>query len=144
MPNEELYENDLIVNLTIDGTEYQDVEVTVSNPNKTIREQIDSIVRVFELPGKYPNGLTRQYLIGLLSENGQEPEILEFEDEDGNEQSFRDYHIKKGDHLCLIEVPLYGCPMTDDEEDEYSEEYTHKNKKKRKPSWRHILYACWL
>lgn len=135
---------DLIVNLTIEGTEYQEIEVTVSDPNKTIREQIDSIVRVFELPRNYPNGLPRQYLIGLLSENGEKSGILEFEDEDGNEQSFRDYHIKKGDHLHLIEPPLYGCPITNDDEKEYVEEYTHKNDKKREPFWQHILYGCWL
>ena len=140
MTNELIYDDELIVHLTIEGTEYQDIEVTVSNPNKTIREQIDSIVRVFELSKNFPNGMPRQYLIGLLTEDDEEPEILEFEDENGNEQSFRDYHIKKGDHLHLIEPPLYGCPMKDDEKDEYN----HRNDKKRKPSWRHILYGCWL
>ena len=51
MANEEMYEDDdFIINLTIDGTSYEEVEVKVSDPNKTIRDQIASIVAVFELP----------------------------------------------------------------------------------------------
>ena len=51
MANEEIYEDDeFIINLTIDGTSYEEVEVKVSDPNKTIRDQISSIVAVFELP----------------------------------------------------------------------------------------------
>ena len=56
MANEEMYEDDeFIINLTIDGTSYEEVEVKVTDPNKTIRDQIASIVAVFELP-KLDNG----------------------------------------------------------------------------------------
>ena len=51
MTNEEIYDDDeFIINLTIDGTSYEEVEVKVTDPNKTIRDQIASIVAVFELP----------------------------------------------------------------------------------------------
>ena len=41
-------------------------------------------------------------------EEGEEPEILEFEDEDGREQALIDYNIQPGDHLHLISVPIAG------------------------------------
>ena len=45
MTTEEIYEEDeFIINLTIDGTEFEEVEVKVTDPNKTIRDQISSIV----------------------------------------------------------------------------------------------------
>ena len=45
MATEEMYEDDeFIINLTIDGTEFEEVEVKVTDPNKTIRDQISSIV----------------------------------------------------------------------------------------------------
>lgn len=38
MATEEMYEDDeFIINLTIDGTEFEEVEVKVTDPNKTIR-----------------------------------------------------------------------------------------------------------
>lgn len=139
---------DLIVNLTIEGTEYQEIEVTVSDPNKTIREQIDSIVRVFELPTYLSNGLPRQYLLGLFMQGEEEPVILDFEDEEGNQQSIMDYNIKNGDHLHLIQPPLYGCTMDDVEEVDSSADYdkanVEENRKTDEPFWRHILYGCWL
>ena len=49
MATEEMYEEDeFIINLTIDGTEFEEVEVKVTDPNKTIRDQISSIVSVFQ------------------------------------------------------------------------------------------------
>ena len=41
-------------------------------------------------------------------DEGEEPEILEFEDEDGREQALIDYNIQPGDHLHLISVPIAG------------------------------------
>ena len=49
MANEELYDDEFIINLTIDGTSYEEVEVKVTDPNKTIRDQISSIVSVLSL-----------------------------------------------------------------------------------------------
>lgn len=104
----EEYEDELIVILTIDGTAYDEVEVKVSDPNKTIRDQIASIVAVFELPKIDNGGNPIQYLLGQMLENGEEPEVLEFEDENGREQALIDYNIQSGDHLHLISVPIAG------------------------------------
>ena len=109
MATEEFYEEEeFIINLTIDGTEYEEVEVKVTDPNKTIRDQITSIVSVFELPKIDNGGDPIQYLLGQIMEEGEEPEILEFEDEDGREQALIDYNIQPGDHLHLISVPIAG------------------------------------
>lgn len=108
MANEEIYDGEFIINLTIDGTEFEEVEVKVTDPNKTIRDQIASIVSVFELPKIDNGGNPIQYLLGQIMEEGEEPEILEFEDEDGREQTIVDYNIQPGDHLHLISVPIAG------------------------------------
>ena len=109
MATEEFYEEEeFIINLTIDGTEYEEVEVKVTDPNKTIRDQITSIVSVFELPKIDNGGNPIQYLLGQIMDEGEEPEILEFEDEDGREQALIDYNIQPGDHLHLISVPIAG------------------------------------
>ena len=109
MATEEFYEEEeFIINLTIDGTEFEEVEVKVTDPNKTIRDQITSIVSVFELPKIDNGGNPIQYLLGQIMEEGEEPEILEFEDEDGREQALIDYNIQPGDHLHLISVPIAG------------------------------------
>lgn len=100
--------DEFIINLTIDGTEYEEVEVKVNDPNKTIRDQINSIVQVFELPKIDNGGNPIQYLLGQIIDNDDEPEILEFEDEYGREQALVDYNIQPGDHLHLISVPIAG------------------------------------
>ncbi len=108
MATEEIFEDEFIINLTIDGTEFEEVEVKVTDPNKTIRDQISSIVQVFELPKIDNGGNPIQYLLGQIMEDGDEPEILEFEDADGREQALIDYNVQPGDHLHLISVPIAG------------------------------------
>ena len=108
MENEEFFEDEFIVYLTIDGTTYDEIEVKITDPNKTIRDQINSIVHVFELPKLDNGGNPIQYLLGQILEGSEEPEILEFEDEDGREQCLIDYNIQPGDHLHLISVPIAG------------------------------------
>ena len=46
-------------------------------------------------------------------DEGEDPEILELEDEDGREQAFIDYNIQSGDLLHLIKIPTagYACPI---------------------------------
>lgn len=129
MEKEEYYEDDFIINLTIDGTSYEDIEVKVTNPNKTIREQIASIVRVFELPKMDCGGNPIQYLLGQMLEDCEEPEILDFEDEDGREQCLMDYNIQTGDNLHLIPVPIagYACPVPDDMEQLWKEYYLNND-----------------
>ena len=41
MTDQEFYQEEFIVMLTIDGTAYDEIEVKVTDPNKTVREQID-------------------------------------------------------------------------------------------------------
>lgn len=108
MATETFFDDEFIINLTIDGTEYEEVEVKVNDPHKTIRDQINSIVQVFELPKIDNGGNPIQYLLGQIIEDGEEPEILEFEDEDGREQALIDYNVQPGDHLHLISVPIAG------------------------------------
>lgn len=109
MTNEKIYDEDeFIINLTIDGTEFEEVEVKVTDPTKTIRDQISSIVAVFDLPKLDNGGNPIQYLLGQIIEDGDDPIILEFEDEDGREQALVDYNIQPGDHLHLIAIPIAG------------------------------------
>jgi hypothetical protein len=102
------YDEEFIINLTIDGTSYEEVEVKVNDPNKTLRDQVNSIVQVFELPKMDNGGNPIQYLLGQSMDNGDDPEILEFQDEDGREQCLLDYNVKPGDHLHLISIPIAG------------------------------------
>lgn len=108
MVNEDFYDDDFIINLTIDGTSFEEVEVKVTDPNKTIRDQINSIVQVFELPKMDNGGNPVQYLLGQMIDDSDEPTILDFEDADGREQCLMDYNIQPGDHLQLIRVPIAG------------------------------------
>lgn len=105
---QQYYDDEFIINLTIDGTSYEEVEVKVNDPNKTIRDQVSSIVQVFELPKMDNGGNPIQYLLGQTMEDGDDPEILEFEDENGREQCLLDYNVQPGDHLHLISVPIAG------------------------------------
>ena len=108
MTDQEFYQEEFIVMLTIDGTSYDEIEVKVTDPNKTIRDQINSIVQVFELPKMDKGGNPIQYLLGKLMEDDEEPVILEFEDENGREMALIDYEIQPMDHLHLISVPIAG------------------------------------
>lgn len=130
-PNTEqdFYDEDFIIYLTIDGTEYKDIEVKVSDPNKTIRDQISSIIRVFELPEKDNGGNCIQYMLGQMLDEGEEPEILDFEDEYGRECCFMDYNIQPGDCLNLLSIPIagYACPVPVKMEKEWVQHYLHNN-----------------
>ena len=107
MENKQDYDDEFIVNLTIGGSPYEEVEVKVTDPQKTIRDQIASIVAVFELPKLDNGGNPIQYLLGQFMDDGED-KILEFEDVDGREQALIDYNIQPGDHLHLISVPIAG------------------------------------
>lgn len=100
--------DDFVINLTIDGTPYEEVEVKVTDLYKSIRDQIASIVSVFELPKLDNGGNPIQYLLGQIIDDGEEPEILEFEDDEGREMNLMDYNINNGDYLHLIQVPIAG------------------------------------
>jgi len=101
-------DGEFIINLTIDGTSYEEVEVKVTDPTKSIRDLITNIISVFKLPKIDNGGNPVQYLLGQVMDDEDEPRILDFEDEDGREQAFVDYNIQPGDHLHLISVPIAG------------------------------------
>ena len=108
MGDEEFYDDDFIIYLTIEGTSHEDVMVRVTDPCKPIREQIKSIVQVFELPKVDNGGFPIPYLLGQIMDDEEEPKILDYVDEDGREQCLIDYNIQPGDHLHLISVTLCG------------------------------------
>ncbi|MBO7610381.1 MAG: hypothetical protein J6S96_09300 [Muribaculaceae bacterium] len=101
----DLLDGDFIIRLTIDGSEYEEVELKVQDPNKTLRELVESIVNVFELPKMDGGGNPVQYLLGL---DDDEHTILDYEDEYGREQILEDYNVQSGDLLHLISVPIAG------------------------------------
>lgn len=102
---EEFYDDEIIVDLTIKDVTH---EVRITDPNKTIRDQINTIVQVFELPKLDNGGNPVKYLLGQFLDDGGESKILEFEDEDGCEKCLMDYNIQSGDHFELISVPIAG------------------------------------
>ena len=103
-----LVANDFIVTLSIDGTRFEEVVVKVTDPCKTIREQVRSIIQVFELPEMDNEGNPIQYLLGRIIDGDEEPKILEFEDVAGREQCLLDYNVQPGDHLHLVSAPVAG------------------------------------
>ncbi|MBR2400227.1 MAG: hypothetical protein IKB03_00530 [Tidjanibacter sp.] len=108
MAFDKMIDDEFIIYLTIDGTSYEEVEVKVTDPHKTIRDQISSIVSVFELPKIDNGGNPIQYLLGQIIDDADEPEILEFEDADGRERALVDYNVQPGDRLHLISIPIAG------------------------------------
>lgn len=100
-------EESFFVIITIEETMYEGVEVLITDSNKTIRQLVFDIVNVFELPQTDSGGNPIQYLLAI-DEGRDEPEIIEFEDENGNDQSLLDYNISNGCHLFLVKVPIAG------------------------------------
>lgn len=125
MSNEQLHKDELFINLTVDGTEYEDVEVKVTKPELPIREQIQRIIDVFELPKTDCGGHQIQYLLGQMLDDSEEPEILDFEDEDGHEQNLMDYNIQSGDSFHLISNPAYACPVPQKMVNEWAQHDMH-------------------
>lgn len=108
MENEQFYDEAFVITLTIEGTQYEEVDVEVTNPLKTIREQISSIVEVFNLPKMDNGGNPITYLLGRIEDDSDTPSILEFDDADGREQTLTDYNVQPGDRLHLISRAIAG------------------------------------
>ncbi|MCH5224513.1 MAG: hypothetical protein J1D77_00890 [Muribaculaceae bacterium] len=101
--------NEFIVILTIEGTPYEEVEVQITDPYKTIRDQIENIVRAFELPKVNDDGEPIIYHLGKLKDSDDsETFILDETGNNGEEKSLMDYNIERGDHLHLLAVPIAG------------------------------------
>ena len=107
MATEEFYDDEFIIILTIDGSSYEEVEVKVTDPQKTIRDLISTIVSVFELSKMDGGGNPIQYVLGQTMEDGLDV-ILEYEDAVGREQILLDYSVQSGDRLLLIKIPIAG------------------------------------
>lgn len=111
-PNKE--NDDFFIYLTIEGTSIVNVKLKVTDPMKTIHEQINFIVEDFHLP-KIDNGDNPviYYLSNSIEDDSGTSDILEFYDDDGREQTLIDYNVKPGDHLNLFSAPIAGgCPIT--------------------------------
>ena len=108
-------EKDFTIILTIEGTIYKDMEVSVASPNTTISDVIATAVQEFGLP--YHLDIGEYSLRRYEGENGIGIECLFPQDEDGHEMTLSDYRIKSGDRLCLVVVPTAGgseYPMPSD------------------------------
>ena len=110
MACEKSFEDDIIIILSIDGTEYKEVEVKVTSLYKSVRDQISSFMQMFELPKNDCGGNPIEYLLCRIHKG--EEEILELENKDGREITLLDYNIQSGDHLHLIPVPISGGSPT--------------------------------
>lgn len=110
MSDEDLNNNeDFIITLSIEGSSYEEVDIKVNYPHQTIRYQIDSIISVFELPRMDKNGYGfLEYYLHQDADNGDEPRVLDLEDEDGRELTLLDHNIRPGDKLSLVTVPCSG------------------------------------
>ena len=95
------YEDDFIINLSIENTEFEEVEVKVEDPNRTIRDLINNIIREFDLPKMGEDGKPYSYFLGRPV-GGDNPEIFKFEDENGFELCLLDNNVLPGDHITLV------------------------------------------
>ena len=113
METKDFYDDEFVINLTIDGTSYKEVEVIVSEPYLAIQDQIERIVSVFELPKIDNGGNPLHYLLGQIMVDDEELVVLEQEDEDGGKLCLIDYDVQPGAHLHLIACPIagYACPI---------------------------------
>lgn len=100
--------DDFFVYLTIQDTDFENITTKIPNPCDTIRNIVDGILQDFNLQKMDRWGNPCQYLLGKGTANEEEPDILEFEDNYGHEQTILDYNVWPGDHLHLIAVPIAG------------------------------------
>jgi hypothetical protein len=107
MANEEMYDDEFIIYLSIEGTEFEEVEVKVEDPYKSIREAIDSIVSVFELPKMDNGGMPIQYMLGTINSERGEKEIFPFADKNGQECALIE-HVHSGQKLDLVRNIIPG------------------------------------
>ena len=110
-PTQELYDdynNTFTILLDIDASGFKEYEYTIEDPTQTIREVRNNIVNDFNLPRVLTDEYPVEYLLGVDDPKGDDLSILDFEDEDGREQSLLDYNIQPGDLIHVIAVPIAG------------------------------------
>lgn len=88
---------DFILYLMIEDTGYEDVEVKISDLSLPIHQQIDSIVKVFNLPNK-KGSMYVTYILGL--KDNYDITVLDAD------SSFLDYNIQPYDTIICTAVPV--------------------------------------
>ncbi len=94
--------NPFLIKLNIQNSQYEEVEVQITDPNRTITEQIKRIVDAFQLQKMDSSGNPIEYFLGQSKEQNSEPKILDFFDNEGREQTLLDCGVKSGDMLVLV------------------------------------------
>ena len=126
--NDNLFGEEFLLTLTIEGTQYEEIEMEVTDPMKTIREQINSIVDIFHLPKMDNGGIPITYLLGRIEDDSDCPCILELDDADGREQTLLDYNVRPHDHLHLISRAIaYACPIPIEMQNEWIQYFLHRS-----------------
>ena len=95
-------DDDFIVKLSIEGTNYENVEVQVTDPGLPIHDLINNIIREFSLPRMNEAGAPIEYCLFIEGEPG----ILEAKDENDHKFCLLDYDVKPGIHLLLVRKPV--------------------------------------
>lgn len=108
MENKELIGDIYYILLSVEGTSIKGIQLSLDNPNHTIREVMDYIVKLYNLPSMDGGGNPLQYFLGLIVDDSGETEILEFEDENGQELTLTDYNILSGTNIQIIAFPIAG------------------------------------
>lgn len=106
--NEEFFDERLLVKLTIAGTNVEEELVEITDPNRTVHDTIVKMMESYQLPKMDPDGNIRIYQLARMNEETGEKQILEQENENGEEMSLIEYNIDRDDHLYLMYTPLAG------------------------------------
>lgn len=109
-PEVEGQDVEFIINLIIGEEEH---EVCVSHPQNTVREQISSIKKVFELQDFSCGGDPVLYELYKQIEDNPEGILIRSEDEEGNELTFLQNGVRPGDKIevCCVPIAGYACPI---------------------------------
>lgn len=108
MANKDYIGDTIYIHLSIEGTTIEGIQLSLDNPHLTIRELIEHIVQSYNLPTLDGGGNPIQYLLGQFENDSEEPDILDFEDENGQELTLTDHEIKLGANIHLIALPIAG------------------------------------
>lgn len=95
---------EIFISLDYEPEKVYEISIPV---NASIRYSVESVVSKLGLP-KYDNGGNPIIYLLAMPSNDEEPDVLEFDDEDGKEQTLSDYNVHSGDKLYLMTLPIAG------------------------------------